>query len=146
MIAPELQYARIEGSDKVAVSASLVPTFDPVQPQDFFEVVKDEKPEQVKLSNGADFHFIFIVDRSGSMGINNRMQLANDAMALFVRSLPMDSSFSVISFGSNYSALNILGNTVISYNDSSKDSALEQIKDFSSNFGGTDILEPLKFA
>jgi len=58
----------------------------------------------------------------------------------------MDSSFSVISFGSNYSALNILGNTVIPYNDSSKDDALEQIKDFSCNFGGTDILEPLKFA
>jgi len=74
------------------------------------------------------------------MGMCNRMQLANDALALFIRSLPKDSAFSVISFGSNYESLNILGNTVIPYNNSSKDAALEEIKGFSSNFGGTEIL------
>ena len=68
MMIPTLRYAKKEGSDKIAVCVDLVPTFDPVQPQDFFEVVKDEQPEQIKLCDGAGFHFIFIVDRSGSMG------------------------------------------------------------------------------
>ena len=72
--------------------------------------------------------------------------MANDALALFVRSLPKDSSFSLISFGSGYEASNILGEIVIPYNDSSKNVALEEIKGFSSDFGGTDILQPLKFA
>lgn len=81
---------------------SLVPTFDPVAPQNAFEVVKDEKPESVNLGNGSDFHFIFIVDRSGSMGMCNRMQIAKDALSLFIRSLPKDSSFSIISFGNNH--------------------------------------------
>ena len=47
MMIPQLNYARSsEHSDVVAVSVSLVPTFDPVQPQDFFEVFENEKPEQ----------------------------------------------------------------------------------------------------
>ena len=70
---------------------SMVPTFDPAQPQDAFEVLCDERPEQVKLSSGEDFHFFFIVDRSGSMGYNNRMQLAIDALTVFIQSLPLGS-------------------------------------------------------
>ena len=46
----------------------MVPTFDLVQPQDELNVEIEEKPEQTKLSKGSDFHFIFLVDRSGSMG------------------------------------------------------------------------------
>ena len=99
MMVPCLSYARLPDSDTVAVQASLVPTFDPVEPQDTVNVVSDEKPEQVSLSSGSDFHFFFIVDRSGSMTINNRMKIARDALKLFVSSLPMDSTFTVISFG-----------------------------------------------
>ena len=36
MVVPQLQYAKDPQSDTVAVSVSLVPTFDPVQPQDFY--------------------------------------------------------------------------------------------------------------
>ena len=102
MMVPQLEYAHLPNSDKVAVSASLVPTFDPPQPQDFFEVVEDEVPEQVQLKQGSDFHFIFIVDRSGSMWMNNRMKLAIDALSIFIRSLPVDCKFSVIGFGSYF--------------------------------------------
>jgi hypothetical protein len=45
MFVPQLFYAKSPNSDKVACIASLVPTFDPVSPQDFYEVVEDEKPE-----------------------------------------------------------------------------------------------------
>ena len=87
------------------MSVSLVPTFDPVAPQESFEVVEDEKPEQEKLSQGSDYHFIFIVDRSGSMTLSRRMKLAKEAMDLFIRSLPRACSFSIISFGSNFDSL-----------------------------------------
>jgi len=141
-----MQYAKIEDSDVLAVSVSLVPTFDPVQPQDFFEINEDEKPEQLELSNGADFHFIFIVDRSGSMGMNNRMKIAKDALSLFVRSLPSDCSFSIISFGSNYQTIKIKNDPVIQYNNESKTIALEEINKFSENLLGTDIRKPLEYA
>ena len=146
MMIPTLRYAKKEGCDKVAVSVNLVPTFDPVQPQDFFEVVKDEQPEQIKLCNGDRFHFVFIVDRSGSMGINNRMALARDALSMFIRSLPKNSSFSLISFGCNFETTEIGRETIITFNDATKNNALTKIKTFTDNFGGTEILQPLQFA
>jgi len=90
-------------------------------------VVEDEKPEQIKLSCGSEFHFIFVVDRSGSMGCLNRMQLAIDAMNIFIRSLPVGCKFSIISFGSNFDNLNIEGQDSIKYSDNSKESALNLI-------------------
>jgi len=53
--------------------ASFVPTFDPKNPQEFAEV-STETPESATLQKGKDFHFIFVVDRSGSMG-GRRMEL-----------------------------------------------------------------------
>ena len=69
MLVPELLYAETPDGKEVACTVSLVPTFEPLAPQDAFVVVKDEKPESIKLGSGSDFHFIFVVDRSGSMGL-----------------------------------------------------------------------------
>ena len=63
----------------------------------------------MKLANGDAFHFIFIVDQSGSMGISNRIGLAKDALGIFVRSLPVDCRFSIISFGNRFESLVIQG-------------------------------------
>jgi Mg-chelatase subunit ChlD len=53
--------------------ASFVPTFEPKNPQEFTEV-QSETPESAPLQTGEDFHFIFVVDRSGSMQ-GRRMEL-----------------------------------------------------------------------
>ena len=45
--------------------------------------------------------FIFILDRSGSMS-GNRIELAKEAAILFIKSLPMNTTFNIISFGSNF--------------------------------------------
>jgi Mg-chelatase subunit ChlD len=104
MLVPQLLYAISPSSDKeVACIASLVPTFDSVRPQDFYEVVEDEKPEQVALA-GNEFHFIFIIDRSTSMR-GDRIEAAKEALNLFIRGLPKGSKFSILSFGSNWNAL-----------------------------------------
>ena len=75
------------------------------------------------------------------------MKLAIDALTIFVQSLPVDCRFSIISFGSRYDAILDDNNSdSMLYNDKNKDSALTQIATFGSNYGGTDILTPLRFA
>ena len=68
------------------------------------------------------------------------MKLATDSLDIFVRSLPKGCKFSVISFGSGWDALQPI---TADYNDTTSQNALEQIKNFDSNYGGTNILEPL---
>ena len=98
------------------------------------------------MSDGQDYHFIFIVDRSGSMGCSNRIGLARDALSIFVRSLPVNCKFSIISFGSDFECMKLDNRDCISYKDKTKDAALEQIESFDEDFGGTNILSPLKYA
>lgn len=54
-----------------------------------------------ELTSGKDFHFTFIVDRSGSMG-GSGIADAKDALEIFIRSLPVGCTFSIISFGSRH--------------------------------------------
>ena len=106
MLVPSLLFAKSEQfPDLVACSASFVSTFDTVMYE--FLLSEDEKPEQQILGSGADYHFIFIVDRSGSMSWESGRKIKNakQAMDLFIRSLPKDCKFSVISFGSHFDAL-----------------------------------------
>lgn len=42
--------------------------------------------------------FVFLLDRSGSMS-GGRMNMAKEALSLFLKSLPSDSYFNVCSFG-----------------------------------------------
>lgn len=89
------------------------------------------------------YQFIFVVDRSGSMGINQRMEITKDAMKLFLQSLPSGSQFGILSFGSAADWMKIKGKNIIEYNDESRNIALANIQKFDSDFGGTDILYPL---
>ena len=126
------------------MSASLAPTFEAQQDEDCFEVEEDEIPEQ-ELSDGKDYHFFFIVDRSGSMS-GNRMKLAIDALSLFILSLPVNSTFTIVSFGTNHLTLidPSIGHDTLPYSDATKDYALSTVRQFGANLGGTEILEPLK--
>ena len=103
-----------------------------------------------ELLPGDEFHFIFIVDRSGSMGSAGRMTAAIDALSIFIRSLPTGCRFSVLSFGTRFSWLegapNQGSSNMLNYDEATKDWALERIAGFSADHGGTIIDRPLRDA
>ena len=86
------------------------------------------------------------------MSWGNRMDVAKDALQLFVRSIPKGSSFSIVSFGGGkFKAFSIHGQTVIPYSESSMQNVLDEIKEFEADFSGGDIYssgpyEALKYA
>ena len=73
------------------------------------------------------------------------MKLAKDALILFMQSLPAGCTFSVISYGSNFSALH--GEFPYEeYTDENRDRAITKIDTFKSDYGGTDMYSPFKAA
>ena len=84
---------------------------------------------------------VFVVDRSGSM--NGKIELVVSAMKIFLKSLPIGVKFNICSFGSSHSFLFKKSKT---YDQSSLNEALEHLNTFSANYGGTEMLEPVKAA
>ncbi|CAF3285884.1 unnamed protein product [Rotaria sp. Silwood2] len=89
--------------------------------------------------------FIFIVDCSGSMYDENRIGLAQDAMMLFVRSLPMGAHFNIIRFGSDFRVLftDVLMTTV--YDERTAKEAEDLARLMRADLGGTELLRPLQY-
>ena len=92
--------------EEVAVMAQFLPKFGAgVQPQDKIEFTTDQEgieEDDVDPVLEDKCCFLFVVDRSGSMG-GQRMDITREALKLFMMSLPSGSYFEIISFGSNYS-------------------------------------------
>lgn len=84
---------------------------------------------------------VFLVDRSGSMG--GKMHLVVEALKVFLKSLPVSVKFNICSFGSSYSFLFEKSKT---YDATSLQAALDHLNPstFSSNYGGTEMLQPVK--
>ena len=87
-LAPKLVFAKFDGPRKfqdhpfrkeqgkqLALNLSMVPTFGdkPAVPKGNMQIVQDQSPSYNQISRGQDFLFIFIVDRSGSMGACKRI-------------------------------------------------------------------------
>ncbi|KAI3343741.1 von Willebrand factor type A domain-containing protein [Ustulina deusta] len=82
---------------------------------------------------------VFIVDRSGSM--DGKMDLVIRAMTILLKSLPVGTKFNICSFGSHYS---FLWPRSKSYNDANLNEALNHIDAFDSDFGGTEMHQPVE--
>jgi len=120
---------------------------DPHEPRVMVE--KDEEDSHVAmLTFVPDFKLaehkmeaIFLVDCSGSMS-GSSMNLAKEALQVFIHSLPVSSYFNVILFGSSYKSL--FPESRI-YDDHTFQDAKTSIQGISANLGGTEILSPLSF-
>ena len=96
--------------DHVALYMSITPSFisfnQPLSRLSLVETVEEETPDSSELPSvlHSKTMYVFIVDRSGSMS-GPCIQLTKQALALFVKSLPADSRFDIISFGFEYKAM-----------------------------------------
>ena len=93
----------------------------------------------MKEDNGARNEYIFLIDRSGSM--YNTIGLACQALTLFLYSLPAGSKFNICSYGSRHEFM--FQERSVEYNDENLRTAVSQIKNFTNDFGGTEIFTPL---
>ncbi|XP_027900800.1 von Willebrand factor A domain-containing protein 5A-like isoform X6 [Xiphophorus couchianus] len=108
-----------------------------------------EFPQSVMSSLAACGEFVFLVDRSGSMGcpMNNstpqetRISSARDTLLLLLKSLPMGCYFNIYSFGSTFE--HIFPKSV-EYSEKTMEEALNKVEKMGDNLGGTEILQPLK--
>jgi len=123
---------------------SCMPEFNNSSNEDAYEAFLKNRVKnnyEVNLMS-AKGEYIFLLDRSGSMS-GNRIKMATTALKFFIKSLPPDSYFNIIGFGSTYEKL---------YEKSSKTnenlitSCLVNISKTEANLGGTEIYNPLKVA
>ncbi|KAL3888728.1 hypothetical protein ACJMK2_001091 [Sinanodonta woodiana] len=98
-----------------------------------------EPPAQITTSNPGEF--IFIIDRSGSMG-GEKMWSAKETLLLFLKSLPVNCYFNVIGFGSNFESLFPEGSMI--YNEENLKKAEMLQTQMKADMGGTEILRPLE--
>jgi hypothetical protein len=102
-----------------ALMATLVPKF----------TLPAEKPE-----------IVFVIDRSGSMG-GSRINLARQAMLVFLKSLPVGVKFNICSFGWSHS---FLWPKSVTYNQRNLEEAVHHAGTLEANYGGTEMLRPVE--
>ncbi|EXX59497.1 von Willebrand factor A domain-containing protein DDB_G0267758-like [Rhizophagus irregularis DAOM 181602=DAOM 197198] len=118
------------------------------QPRAFVEYNPETETNCVMLTLVPKFslnvimsELVFIVDRSGSMGIEP-MKKAAQALELLLHSLPENCYFNVISFGSRYDSLFPKSQL---YSEKSLSKALNLAQTMTSNYGGTKIHNVLEW-
>ena len=95
-------------------------------------------PEIPSLDSPSEF--IFLVDRSGSMG-GSFIRSASEALVLFLKSLPEDCHFNIYGFGSSYKTL---FPTSVPYTQQNLDTATQHAQQLKADLGGTELLPPLQ--
>uniref|UniRef100_A0A8C4RN52 von Willebrand factor A domain-containing protein 5A-like n=1 Tax=Erpetoichthys calabaricus TaxID=27687 RepID=A0A8C4RN52_ERPCA len=108
-----------------------------------------EFPELTEQSLSIKGEFIFLVDLSDSMlekmngdpDSDMRIESARDTLLLLLKSLPLDCHFNIYGFGSDFQHL--FSNSV-KYSQMTMKSAMKEVKSLHANFGGTNILAPLR--
>lgn len=79
--------------------------------------------------------YCFIIDRSGSMD-GPRISKAKEALVVFLKSLPEDSYFNVISFGDSYIKMYPTSQRVTT---DILEAAVQKVENMGADLGGTEI-------
>ncbi|KAJ6482928.1 von Willebrand factor type A domain-containing protein [Mycena vitilis] len=95
-----------------------------------------------KLPDLSRQEFVFMVDRSGSMG-GKRIEAAKKALVVMLRALPhQESLFQIVSFGSRASSLWPQGSQP--YNQETLEKATRHVDAMKADYGGTEIRAALQ--
>jgi len=99
---------------------------------------------QKKLNNNLNLNpalYIFLIDQSGSMK-GEPMEVAIQALILFLQSLPPGSYYQIFGFGSYYKKYD---ESPKEYTQKNIEESIEFVKTLRGNFGGTNIYSPLNY-
>lgn len=91
----------------------------------------EQEEEEVNLMT-ATGEYIFIIDRSGSMG-GNRIAMAKEALIFALKSLPPNSYFNICSFGSRSS---LVFDSFMESSEKNVEEAIEIVSAFRARHGG----------
>ncbi|KAL7857684.1 hypothetical protein AOLI_G00177860 [Acnodon oligacanthus] len=135
--------AIVEAGDPTAQPGSLMR--DPVVMLSLYP----EFPSALMSSVTSCGEFVFIMDRSGSMGCpmhngsgaQTRIESARDTLLLLLKSLPLGCYFNIYGFGSRYKSYFPKS---VEYTQETMDQAVKRVKEMEADMGGTEILQPLK--
>ncbi|CAF3618457.1 unnamed protein product [Rotaria sp. Silwood1] len=105
--------------------------------------IPTEEDCRLARNNEQTNEFIFVVDCSGSMTSENKIGLTRDAVMLFLKSLPADSQFNIIRFGSNY--MSLFSEITAVYNEANLQQAERMVSNMQADLGGTELLAPLQW-
>ena len=95
---------------------------------------------QKNIINNNPSLFIFIIDQSGSMS-GNPIKLVSKMLEFFLKSLPKNSFFQLIGFGSDF---NYINKSPLFYTEENVNKTIRKIEKLKANLGGTNLLLPLK--
>ena len=98
-------------------------------------------PEILDTYEDSEKEYMFIIDISGSM-YGNKMEETKKAVIECLKQLDIGDKFNIIPFESRFSAMNI---NSIEYNEENLQKAREYVNNLQT-MGGTEILNPIKFA
>ncbi len=98
-------------------------------------------PEINKVDDRAK-EYIFVVDVSGSMSCSEKIDKTKEALKRCLKELREEDKFNIVPFDSNYTYYK---ETSINATKTNKEEAMKYIDELDAN-GGTEILNPLKFA
>uniref|UniRef100_A0A8C9VEY0 VIT domain-containing protein n=1 Tax=Scleropages formosus TaxID=113540 RepID=A0A8C9VEY0_SCLFO len=140
---PHQPMAILEAGQPGVQSGSLMG--DTVAMLSFYPEIHVEKSSPM-MSSG---EFIFLVDRSGSMGCplnrsndnESRISSARDTLLLLLKSLPLGCYFNIYGFGSHHESF---FPESVEYTQTTMETALNKVKSMQADFGGTEILPPLQ--
>lgn len=128
--------------DKYCAMITFVPDFNNDELDDAQQAAMENAKDFDADIENAKGEFIFVLDRSGSMSSRSRIGMAKEAIILFLKSLPPQAFFNIISFGNQYKALYPENQPAI---DQCVEDAISKVQRFEADMGGTNIDDALSF-
>jgi uncharacterized protein YegL len=98
-------------------------------------------PENDSIRSVDVAEYVFVIDCSGSMS-GNEIEMAKDSLQIMMHSIPQNSFFNIVRFGSRFECFS---KDSVQKTENNFQSALNYINSIEANLGGTELKNPLDF-